>query len=1403
MTQRLKRQARVWTTLGLVAAGAASYSAVSWGQRFPTNRTLSGSVKKWTKRVDTTPPRITSITPSPADWVVNNLGLEQIQIGFSEPVMIPPGSIMLWTLAQGDITDAGSSYDDTANTLTISLNAAIRDDRLTLVVDYTITDVSGNAFDGEIGDPVITSLPSGNGKPAGQAVFRFNILQGDANRDGIVDAADAAAIQVSLGKCTSAPGFNPNADLNRDGCVNVLDVSTFTLAQGRVLPTTDGFAPFVIQFAPEPTTALAVDFSTVLATFSEPIDPLRFNLRTCYVVDSSGVLTIPSSATLAPDGLSATYDFSVPLSRCSSYSLNFSNALADPSGSLLTRPSTLPVVSGLLPPAAPTVGPHPSSSNAPEPATITINGTAPSGSSVEIVGHEGTLLVPTTAGAFTADVPLTQNRINHFFFTTIGDCGAKSSVITRAIRHDAQAPSLFIDYPIDGAQITTPATDVAGRVGDILSGFVGLTVSVNGVSCVVDQGIGTNGTFVCSNIPLTAGTPTSLQATAIDVLGNETTKEISVTRTSIPPNSPQMLALTGNAQSASVGNVLAQPIVVRVTRADGTAFANKVVTFNVTRSDARLGATPQEITPSPINPDPGKMMFQARADANGDALAYWRLGSDAGCGNNRVEATSRDIAGTVAFCASASAGPGTQVNVGMGNNQRAEVGGLAPEPLRVWVSDGVNGAEGVPVTFSVIQGLGKVYGQNAVTINTNQGGYAEVLFQAGPESGNNLVEATFPGNTAPPGAFFVIGLIRNLLEPTRFSGIVLNNANQPIEGVKCTLDIPGQSPRITYSDASGRFFIDNVLGAGHADLYADGSTATAVNGLPIIGERYPFLHFEPLIIPNAENSIGMPLFLPPLRFVNDKVFDNTQDVELTLEGMEGLKMIVRAGSMTRANGTVPTPQDPATLSLNQVHYDDIPMPLPDGALPFFAWTLQPGGSRFDPPVEIIYPNMTARPPGAIGYFLSFNHDTNRFEIVASGHVVEDGSVMVTDPGAGISNAGWGGATPPTPITGTGQGGCPPSTIARGGGMCGCSTNEAHCNECEASGPRVCDGPCEACDDGQCFATSVTFLEAPGQSYGFDNFTNPATPSKSVGPAGDTVLLISEPPLEVFLSSTETSVGFSPLDTSSPDTLVTLLPVSFGPTTIEVSTTPEGSPCTSLQAIVYPESNRRVTIVVVNELNEDTPWQPLDPPNPVMICVEEGPSAANTCFDLAPSPDDIVDYPYIRAGNDLTCNTPTSALTYTSDSLSPTALSQFLNGVYAQAVLTWSVEGPFSCDVDFDLNCSANLDIGASYTAEHLAIITECGDHASEHVLFLVNARNDTAPRGQAVPNSKWLFVYPDRATHDNIPNALIYTCAHELGHGVGSWPDLPDDRSNLMHAGLKASTGEAKLRRQQWDILPR
>jgi len=682
-------------------------------------------------------------------------------------------------------------------------------------------------------------------------------------------------------------------------------------------------------------------------------------------------------------------------------------------------------------PSAPVLEPHATLTQA---GTITIRGRAGT-FSVEVSSPAGRFDVPVKRGRFSAKVSLLQNQVNRIFFTAIGARGVRSPVRMTAITQDVEAPQVFADFQSPG---TAPGkVDVAGRVGDRLCGDSGMSVSVNGVEAEVDVGKGPNGTFLARDVPLGQGGGGSpgpgaktFTVTASDALGNTVSSPVILKSVPPPvvvssltplPNPTKRIrknqfgtieVVSGSGQVGPIRQTLADPIVVQIVKPGGAPIANKLVTFQVTSSDGLLS---------------GKRTLQLFTDGQGMAQAPWALGSDAGSGNNRVVATSTDIDGAAAFVASATPGPAAQINVSMGNAQRVQVGGPAPELLRIWVSDACNGVAGVLVNFAVLEGGGTVNGQTQVDVLTNASGYAEVAFTLGPQSGNQLVEATFPGNPTPPEpARFTLYGVATGMPSTSFEGMVLDNAGRPIQGATCTLTPSGGSPLATTTASDGRFSFDN-LAAGAAALHVEGSTATAIldsngNSVPVLPGSFPSLGFDPIVIvQDAANTLRSPILLPQLDPANEVVYDGTQEVKLTVAGIAGLEMRLKFGTkVTHPDGvtiTDPNNPNPITLALHQVHFDDVPMPMPDGAAPPFAWTLQPSGATFDPPLEITYPNMSGLPPGALSYFFSFDHDLNRFVIVGTAHAAEDGSKTTSDPGSGIALAGWGGNCPPYSITG--------------------------------------------------------------------------------------------------------------------------------------------------------------------------------------------------------------------------------------------------------------------------------------------------------------------------------------------------------------------------------------------------
>ncbi len=660
----------------------------------------------------------------------------------------------------------------------------------------------------------------------------------------------------------------------------------------------------------------------------------------------------------------------------------------------------------------PSILPLPIATAAP---SVDVQGTAvEAGSTIRVEG--GFASVEGTAApdrSFALNVPLKPNALNKLFVTeTLSALVPLPAVAVDVLQDSLPPSSLFIDFPADGAVVSTPTMLVAGRVGDTLSGFLGLTVTVNGIPATVHPGIGTNGSFAAPDVSLASGAPTVVTVLASDALGNTIARQITVTYA--VPTGPYLTALAGNGQSGTVATQLAAPVVVLLSHADGSPFAGKLVTFSVTQSDGRLS----------LDGSPGgSLSVSTTTDGAGIAAVFWTLGNDAGSANNRVEVTSNDIENVAHFCASGLPAPAAQINVASGNDQQAQTGGPLAAPLVAWVSDGCNGVAGVDVAFTLTQGEGTLSGggnssPQAVTVRTGPTGHASTSLTLGAEPGKRSVSATFTGYAGSPAVFVAKGLLPDPATPTSYAGLVLNNACEPIQGAECTLLVGGTSVS-TSSDVHGQFLIGPLVAAGPAVLRVEGQHATHVGGpggrdVPV--GSFPALAYDVVVVPNAENSLGKPILLPHLDPRNAQRYDGTADVTLSVAGVEGLSMLVKAGSMTRADGSMPSEGDPEILSLNPVHHDDVPMPMPDGAAPPFAWTLQPAGAHFDPPIEITYPNMSGLPAGAVTYFLSFDHETGEFEIVARGRVLPDGSASVTEEGEGISVAGWGCNCPPYSVT---------------------------------------------------------------------------------------------------------------------------------------------------------------------------------------------------------------------------------------------------------------------------------------------------------------------------------------------------------------------------------------------------
>jgi hypothetical protein len=358
-----------------------------------------------------------------------------------------------------------------------------------------------------------------------------------------------------------------------------------------------------------------------------------------------------------------------------------------------------------------------------------------------------------------------------------------------------------------------------------------------------------------------------------------------------------------------------------------------------------------------------------------------------------VDATAVGFAGTAIFASTAlPAAPG-KINLDAGNNQTGVVSQPLPLPLVAVVTDiGHNRLANVPVTFSVIEGGGSFSGQPSLTVNTDSDGRALAVLTLGFQEGidNNLVRATFPGNTGFPASFTASGRVAGDPAETKVSGVVLDNTNLPIPGVTLRIDGTALS---TQSDEQGQFVIESAP-VGKVHLVADGSTAQRPG-------TWPTLEYEVVTISGLNNTIGMPIYLLPLDLPNGLFVDETTGGTLTIPQVPGFSLEVEPGSATFPDGS-----RSGVVSVTVVHADKIPMTPNFGQQPRFIITIQPAGVLFDPPAPITIPNMDALAPGQVTELYSFDHDLGQFVSIGTGTVSEDGTTIRSDPGVGIIKGGW-------------------------------------------------------------------------------------------------------------------------------------------------------------------------------------------------------------------------------------------------------------------------------------------------------------------------------------------------------------------------------------------------------------
>ena len=189
----------------------------------------------------------------PLPWT----NLDEIKVTFNENVTVDQTDMMLVGVNTPSYNVAGGtfSYNAATYTATWTLPAAIADDKLLLELNADggdpIHDALGNRLDGEWTNPVTTNdtgtsqYPSGNGVAGGNFLFRFNVLPGDVNQDGYVEAADALLIRGALNSSPGQGNYSIFRDVTGGGSVTAND---FQLVLGQTQISLPVAEPVAVVF---------------------------------------------------------------------------------------------------------------------------------------------------------------------------------------------------------------------------------------------------------------------------------------------------------------------------------------------------------------------------------------------------------------------------------------------------------------------------------------------------------------------------------------------------------------------------------------------------------------------------------------------------------------------------------------------------------------------------------------------------------------------------------------------------------------------------------------------------------------------------------------------------------------------------------------------------------------------------------------------------------------------------------------------------------------------------------------------------------------------------------------------------------------------------------------------------
>lgn len=241
------------------------------------------------------------------------------------------------------------------------------------------------------------------------------------------------------------------------------------------------------------------------------------------------------------------------------------------------------------------------------------------------------------------------------------------------------------------------------------------------------------------------------------------------------------------------------------------------------------------------------------------------------------------------------------------------------------------------------------------------------------------------------------------------------SVNVPLPDVIITVDGMETTLR-TVTDGAGNFCLDPAP-VGEFFVHIDGRSSSlsvpAGDYYPVVGKRWQSTAGETVTIGDIYLPRVVAGTLQPVSRTEDTTITFPPAVLAEFPQLAGVQITVPADSLFADGGS-----RGGMVGIAPVPADRLPEPLPPAlAFPLVITVQTDGGTNFDRPVPVCFPNLAdpatgqVAPAGAKTGLFSFNHDTGRWELAGSATVSPDARLACSDPGQGILAPGWHGVLP--------------------------------------------------------------------------------------------------------------------------------------------------------------------------------------------------------------------------------------------------------------------------------------------------------------------------------------------------------------------------------------------------------